>query len=262
MKKVYFVGAGPGDPELITVRGRKLLKQADVVIYAGSLVNPELLDYTEDAEIHNSAEMDLESIMTEIETAVNQDKLVVRLHTGDPGVYGALQEQLDLLYERNIECEIIPGVSSFQAASAALKREYTLPEVSQTLILTRMEGRTPVPDKEKLRYLSRHNTSMVIFLSVHMIADVVEELKKEYPAQTPAAVVQKASWPEEKTVVGNLNNIADRTENSDIESTALILVGDFLAEGDYAFSKLYDSEFSHSFRESETGGETGGSETS
>ena len=249
MEKVYFVGAGPGDTELITVRGKKLLEEADVVIYAGSLVNPALLNYTEGAEIHNSAEMDLETIIAEIAAAVKQEKKVVRLHTGDPGLYGALQEQLDLLYERGIECEIIPGVSCFQAASAALKREYTLPEVAQTLILTRMEGRTPVPDKEKLQYLSRHNTSMAIFLSVHMIEEVVEELKKEYPDSTPAAVVQKASWPEEKTVVGNLNNIAEKAGKADIDKTALILVGDFLAEGDYAFSRLYDNEFSHGFRD-------------
>ncbi len=249
MEKVYFVGAGPGDPELITVRGRKLLNQADVIIYAGSLVNPELLNYAEGAEIYNSAGMDLEELIEKMQTAVKEDKKVVRLHTGDPGLYGALQEQLDLLYEEGIECEIIPGVSSFQAASATLKREYTLPEVAQTLILTRMEGRTSVPDSEQLKYLSQHNTSMAIFLSVHMIDKVVEELKKEYPAATPAAVVQKASWPEEKIVAGDLNNIAEKVDRADIDKTALVLVGDFLAAGDYAFSKLYDSEFSHGFRE-------------
>lgn len=250
MKKVYFVGAGPGDPELITVRGRKLLESADLVIYAGSLVNPELLNYTGEAEALSSADMDLEEIVEKIVRAVHEDRLVVRLHTGDPSLYGAIQEQIDALAAKNIESEIVPGVSSFQAAAASVKREFTLPEVAQSLILTRMEGRTPVPESESLRNLARPGTSLVIFLSVQMIDEVVEELMKEYSPDTPVAVVQKASWPEEKVVEGRLNDIAKKVKKAEIDRTALIMVGDFL-DSEYARSKLYDKNFSHSYRQGE-----------
>ncbi|SDM05189.1 precorrin-4 C(11)-methyltransferase [Halarsenatibacter silvermanii] len=254
METVYFVGAGPGDPELLTVRGKNLLAEADLILYAGSLVNDELLIYAdESAQTESSAGMDLEEILSMIEKTVEEGGMVVRLHTGDPGLYGALQEQIDALEERGIKWEIVPGVSSFQAAGAAVGREFTQPEVSQTLILTRMEGRTSVPDRERLELLAAHKTSMVIFLSVHMINEVVEELKKEYPADTPAAVVKKASWPgEEESIKGTLDNIAARTEEAGIEKTALIMVGDFLA-GDYEPSKLYDKSFSHGFREGDSG---------
>ena len=251
MGKVYFVGAGPGDPELLTVRGKKLLEAADLVIYAGSLVNPELLDYTDEAEIYDSAGMDLDEIMEKIEAALEREDLVVRLHTGDPALYGALQEQIDYLKKRDIACEIIPGVSSFQAAASTLGREFTQPDGPQTLILTRMEGRTPVPESESLERLASHNTSMAIFLSVHMIEEVVEKLQKEYPADTPAAVVEKASWPEERAVRGRLDNIAGRVKKAGIDSTALILVGEFI-EGEHGRSKLYDSSFSHGYREGDS----------
>jgi len=246
--KVYFIGAGPGDPKLLTIKGREILEKADIVIYAGSLVNPEILEYAPQAEVYNSASMTLEEVVATMELAKQNDQVVARVHTGDPSIYGALQEQLDYLRQANIDYEIIPGVSSFLAAAAALEREFTLPDVSQTVILTRLEGRTAVPDKERLTKLAQHNTSMAIFLSVHMISDVVEELQQEYPVETPIAVVQKASWPEEKTVQGTLGTITAKVEAAEINKTALIVVGNFL-DSDYSKSKLYDKEFSHEFRE-------------
>jgi precorrin-4/cobalt-precorrin-4 C11-methyltransferase len=248
--KVYFIGAGPGDPELLTVKGKRILEQAAVVIYAGSLVNPDLLEYAPQAEVYDSAELNLEEIMDIIKTAIEEDKIVARVHTGDPSLYGALQEQLNWLKQAGIEYEIIPGVSSFLAAAAAVEREYTLPEKAQTLILTRAEGRTKVPEQEELSRLASHNTSLVIFLSVQMIDKVVSRLENDYPPETPVAVVQKASWPEEKIVEGTLANIAAKVKQADIKRTALILVGDFLG-GDAPASKLYDKSFSHQFRQGE-----------
>ncbi|MBM7623606.1 precorrin-4 C(11)-methyltransferase [Sporohalobacter salinus] len=251
--QVYFIGAGPGDPELITVKGQKIIKKADVIIYAGSLVNPDVLNVAQDgAEIHNSASMTLEEVLEIIESAVAEDKLVARVHTGDPSLYGAIQEQIDALVEKGIDFKIIPGVSSFLATAASLKREYTLPDVSQTMIVTRLEGRTSVPDKEKLHKLAQHNASMAIFLSVHMIEDVVKELAVEYPADTPIAVVQKASWPDEKKVIGTLETIAAKVKKAEIDKTAMIVVGDFL-DTEYSRSKLYDKDFSHEYRTSKTG---------
>jgi len=248
--QVYIIGAGAGDPELLTVKGKKAIEKADVIIYAGSLVNPELLDYSTEAEIYNSATMDLEEVIDLIEDAVRKNKTVARVHTGDPSIYGAIQEQIDILAEKNIGYEIIPGVSSFLAAAAAVEREFTLPDVSQTVILTRQEGRTAVPEKEKLEKLAEHQASMAIFLSVQMIEKVVENLLKEYPAQTPAAVVEKASWSDEKVVKAQLANISDKVKEAGIKKTAMILVGDFIA-ADYKRSKLYDKKFSHGYRQGE-----------
>ncbi len=248
--KVYFIGAGPGDPELLTIKGKKALEKAEVVIYAGSLVNPELLSYAPGAEIYNSAEMTLEEVVNRIEKAVTSGQIVARVHTGDASIYGALQEQLDYLREKGIKYEIIPGVSSFLAAAAAVEREFTLPDVSQTVIITRQEGRTSVPARERLHKLARHQASMAIFLSVQMIEEVVGELAREYPQTTPIAVVQKASWPEEKVVKGILNDIAAKVERAGINKTAMILVGEFLA-ADYEKSKLYDKDFSHGFRQAD-----------
>ncbi|MEG1867385.1 MAG: precorrin-4 C(11)-methyltransferase, partial [Clostridiales bacterium] len=196
---VKIVGAGAGDPELITVKGMNALKEADIVIYAGSLVNPALLDYCKkDCTIYDSAGMNLDEVIEVIKAEYPKGKNIVRLHTGDPSIYGAIREQMDILDTENIEYTVIPGVSSFCAAAAALKKEYVLPEVSQTVILTRMEGRTPVPEREDIRNLAKVNATMIIFLSVHMIEDVVERLLEGYDKETPCAVVYKASWPEEK----------------------------------------------------------------
>lgn len=248
--KVYFIGAGPGDPELLTIKAKKVLEKAEIVIYAGSLVNPEILDYAPQAEVYNSAGMTLEEVLAKMEEASKKEQIVARVHTGDPSIYGALQEQIDYLKEIGIDYQIIPGVSSFLAAAAAVEREFTLPDVSQTVIITRLEGRTPVPEKERLHKLAQHNTSMAIFLSVHMISDVVEELKEEYPVETPIAVVQKASWSDERVVQGQLANIVEQVETAEITKTAMILVGDFL-DSDYKHSKLYDKNFSHQFRQAE-----------
>ncbi|SDF07888.1 precorrin-4 C(11)-methyltransferase [Sporolituus thermophilus] len=248
--KVYIVGAGPGDPELITVKGRRLLAEADVIIYAGSLVNPALLqDAKAGAQIHNSASMTLDEVIAVMEEAIATGKKVVRLHTGDPSIYGAIQEQMDALAAKGIEYEVVPGVSSFLAAAAALKQEYTLPEVSQTVIITRLEGRTPVPAKEKLASLASHNATMCIFLSVHMLEVVVAELiAGGYPPETPVAIVQKASWPEEKILRGTLATIAPIATEAGVDRTAMIVVGKCL-DGKYALSRLYSPDFGHMYRE-------------
>ncbi|PRX29847.1 cobalt-precorrin 4 C11-methyltransferase [Orenia metallireducens] len=248
--KVYFIGAGAGDPDLLTIKGMKVLEKAEVVIYAGSLVNPAILDYAPQAEVYNSATMNLEEVLTTIEKAVKAEKIVARVHTGDPSLYGAIQEQIDYLKKQGIEYEIIPGVSSFLAAAAAMEREFTLPSVAQSLIITRLEGRTPVPARESLEKLAQHQTSMAIFLSVHMIGDVVERLSKAYPISTPIAVVQKASWSDQRIVKGTLENIAAKVKEAEIKKTAMILVGEFL-DSDYDKSKLYDKNFSHEFRKAE-----------
>ncbi|OIQ08872.1 cobalt-precorrin-4 C(11)-methyltransferase [Moorella thermoacetica] len=246
--KVYFVGAGPGDPELITVKGRRLLGEAGVIIYAGSLVNPEILKYAAPGAVrYDSASLTLEEVLAIIRRAIAGGQVVVRLHTGDPSLYGAIQEQMDALERIGIPYEIVPGVSSYAAAAAAIGREYTLPGVSQTLILTRRGGRTPVPEMESLTELSRHRASLCLFLSSQSLAAATAELASGYGPETPAAVVYKASWPEEKVIRGTLGDIAAKAREAGIERTALLLVGDFLA-GDYKRSRLYDPAFSHGYR--------------
>ena len=248
--QVYIVGAGAGDPELITVKGQKLLQKADVIIYAGSLVNPALLGFAkEGAEIHDSASMTLPEVIETIEKAVAKDLMVVRLHTGDPSIYGAIQEQMDALKKKGIDFEVVPGVSSFLATAAALKQEYTLPGISQTVIITRNEGRTPVPEREKLRSLAAHQATMCIFLSITMLADVVKELMEGgYAPSTPIAIVQRASWPEQKIVRATLETIVAEIADKGIDRTAMIVVSRCL-DADYELSRLYAPEFSHMFRE-------------
>lgn len=248
MQKVYFIGAGPGDPELITIKGQRTVKEADVIIYAGSLVPREVIDcHKEGAEIYNSAGMSLDEVIDVTVKAVRGGKKVARVHTGDPAIYGAHREQMDLLDEHGIEYEVIPGVSSFLASAAVIKKEFTLPDVSQTVICTRMEGRTPVPEKESLESLAKHRASMAIFLSVQMIDKVVEALSKSYPITTPVAVVQRATWPDQKIVIGTLENIEEKVKEAEINKTAQILVGDFLGN-EYEKSKLYDKHFTHEYR--------------
>ncbi len=245
---VYIVGAGSGDVELITVKGLKRVKEADIIIYAGSLVNPEILkEAKENCEIHNSAYMNLEEVIDVIKKGHNEGKNIVRLHTGDPSIYGAIREQMDILRENNIPFENIPGVSSFCGAAAALQAEYTLPAVSQTVILTRMEGRTAVPEKESIESLSKHNATMIIFLSVGMIDELVKRLMEGYSENTPAAVVYKATWKDEKIVRGTLSDIALKTKEAGINKTALVIIGNCLGD-DYELSKLYDKNFKTEFR--------------
>ncbi|QUI21794.1 precorrin-4 C(11)-methyltransferase [Vallitalea pronyensis] len=248
MHKVVFVGAGPGDPELITMKGKKAIDEADIIIYAGSLVNKKVLEgCQESAEIYNSASMHLDQVLDVMIKGIADNKQVVRVHTGDPSIYGAIKEQMDALEAKKIPFEVIPGVSSFCGAAAAIKKEFTLPDVSQTVILTRIEGRTPVPDKESLASLASHRASMAIFLSVGMMDKVVGELGKHYPMTTPIAVIQRATWEDEKIIIGTLDNIAEQVKEAGITKTAQILVGDFI-DCDYTLSKLYDQHFTHEYR--------------
>ena len=246
---VHFVGAGSGASDLITLRGKRLLETADVVIYAGSLVNPELLEYTRsDCEIYNSAFMTLDEVIKVMEQAENNGKTVIRLHTGDPSVYGAIREQMDRLDSLGIAYDVCPGVSSFCGAAAALKAEYTLPDVSQTVILTRMSGRTPVPERESIESLASHNATMVIFLSTGMLDELSERLiKGGYTADTPAAIVYKATWKDEKVFRCTVGTLAQTAKQNNITKTALITVGYFL--GDIrSLSKLYSADFETEFR--------------
>lgn len=247
---IFFVGAGPGDPELITVKGQRLLREADVIVYAGSLVNPALLDEAkEGAAIYNSATMTLDEVIEVMSAAAREGKCVVRLHTGDPSIYGAIQEQMDALRKLDIDYSVTPGVSSFLATAAALRQEYTLPGVSQTVIITRMEGRTPVPEKEALAKLAQHNATMCIFLSVHMVSEVMDELAKGgYRPETPAAVVKKASWPDQEIIRGTIATIGSQVEEAGIGKTAMIVVGDCLSS-DYELSRLYAADFTHMYRD-------------
>lgn len=245
---VHFIGAGPGDPELLTIKGKRLIDEADVIIYAGSLVNPAVLkDAKKSAVIYNSAGMTLEEVIGVIKEAEEQGKQAVRVHTGDPAIYGAHREQMDELDKLGIAYDVIPGVSSFLATAAALKKEYTLPGVSQTVILTRMEGRTPMPEKEKLADLAKHQATMIIFLSVGQMEELAKQLMTSYPPTTPVAVVYKASWEDQKIVTGNLTDIAQKVEEAGIRKTALTVVGDFLGD-EYELSRLYDKHFTHEFR--------------
>lgn len=246
---ISFIGAGPGDPDLITVKGRKLIENADVIIYAGSLVNPEVLSCAKDsAKIYNSASMTLEEVIDVMKDGEEKGLKVVRVHTGDPAIYGAHREQMDILDKLGIKYEVIPGVSSFLATAAVLKKEYTLPGVSQTVIITRMEGRTPMPSKESIASLSKHHSTMIVFLSIGMMDEVVEALKEGYEPTTPVAVVYKATWEDQKIVIGSLNDIAAKVKEAGIKKTALTVVGDFLGD-EYELSKLYDKTFTHEFRQ-------------
>ena len=251
---VHFVGAGSGAADLITVRGARLLGEADVIIYAGSLVNPELLGYAkEGCEIHNSAHMTLEEVVAVMRAAEAAGKTTVRLHTGDPSLYGAHREQMDLLDEAGIEYDVVPGVSSFCGAAAALRAEYTLPNVSQSVIITRMEGRTPVPQGEKLRLLASHGCTMVLFLSTSLLDDAQAELLAGgYGPDTPAAIVYKATWPDEQIWRCTVGTLAQAAREAGVRNTALIVVGGFLGDA-YDRSRLYDPAFSHMFREAAGG---------
>jgi precorrin-4/cobalt-precorrin-4 C11-methyltransferase len=247
--KVYFIGAGPGDLELLTIKAKKIIEQADVIIYADSLINPDICNLVKKgAEVHGSASLSLDEIIEIILNAVKQGKTVARLQSGDPGIYGAIQEQIALLEEQNIDYEIIPGVSSLFAAASALKTELTIPELSQTVIITRMEGNTPVPAAESLKSLASHQATLAIFLSVSMIEQVVTELLAGgYRPDTPAAVVYRASWQDQQIVHASLNTVAGKVKEADIKKQALILVGEFLGSGKKrARSKLYDENFKQS----------------
>lgn len=248
---IHFVGAGSGAPDLITVRGAKLLKEADVIIYAGSLVNPQLLDYKkEGCRVYNSARMTLEEVLDVMLEAEKKNLATVRLHTGDPCLYGAIREQMDVLDEKKISYDYTPGVSAFCGAASALNLEYTLPDVSQSVIITRMEGRTPVPEKESIQSFASHHATMVIFLSTGMLEELSRRLiEGGYTADTPAAIVYKATWPDEEAYLCTVGTLAETAKKNNITKTALMIVGDIVTHSHYDRSKLYDPGFSTEFRQ-------------
>ncbi len=247
---VHFVGAGSGAVDLITVRGQKLLEKADIIIYAGSLVNPELLEVRKsDCKVFNSATMTLEEVIEVILKGEEKRETIVRLHTGDPCLYGAIREQMDLLDEKNIAYEVCPGVSSFCGAASALNLEYTLPDVSQSVIITRMAGRTSVPEKETIASFAVHQATMVIFLSTGMLKQLSEQLiLGGYDKNTPAAIVYKATWKEEKKYICTIDTLAQTAEENKMMKTALIIVGDVVSHSKYSRSELYNPSFSTEFR--------------
>lgn len=248
---IHFVGAGCGAPDLITVRGKKLLEEADVIIYAGSLVNPQLLEYKkEGCQVYNSAKMTLEQVLEVMEQTEKEKKDTVRLHTGDPCLYGAIREQMDALDEKGIAYDYCPGVSSFSGAAAALNLEYTLPDVSQSVIITRMAGRTPVPPKEEIAKLAAHQATMVIFLSTGMLEKLSQRLiAGGYREDTPAAIVYKASWEDEKAFVCTVGTLAETARVNGITKTALMIIGDVVTHSHYRRSDLYHPAFTTEFRE-------------
>lgn len=247
---VHFVGAGPGAPDLITLRGKQFLEQADVIIYAGSLVNPQLLDYAKpECKIYDSAKMTLEEVLDVMRQAEKEGKTTVRLHTGDPCIYGAIREQMDALDEDQIAYDSCPGVSSFCGAASALNLEYTLPDISQSVIITRMAGRTPVPDKESIESFAAHRATMVVFLSTSMLEELSRRLVAGgYQEDTPAAIVYKATWEDQKTFVCTVGTLAKTAKENNITKTALMIIGDAVSTGSYERSKLYDPEFTTEFR--------------
>ncbi len=248
---IHFVGAGSGAADLITMRGAEFLKKADVIIYAGSLVNPQLLDYArEGCEIYNSAKMTLEEVLDVMYAAEADGKMTVRLHTGDPCLYGAIREQMDELDKKEIKYDYTPGVSSFCGAASALNLEYTLPGVSQSVIITRMEGRTPVPAKESIQSFAAHNATMVVFLSTGLLEELSRRLiEGGYKADTPAAIVYKATWPDEKAFVCTVGTLAQTAAENNITKTALMIIGEAVAHSKYDRSELYNPAFTTEFRQ-------------
>ena len=248
---IHFVGAGAGAPDLITLRGKKFLEEADVIIYAGSLVNPQLLDYKkEGCRVYNSAKMTLEEVLQVMEEAEDEGLVTVRLHTGDPCLYGAIREQMDVLDEKGIGYDYCPGVSSFCGAASALNLEYTLPEVSKSVVITRMAGRTPVPEKESIESFAAHQATMVVFLSTGMLEELSRRLiAGGYQADTPAAIVYKATWEDEKACVCTVGTLAETAKRENITKTALMIIGDIVTHSHYDRSKLYHPEFTTEFRQ-------------
>ncbi|HXV46731.1 MAG TPA: precorrin-4 C(11)-methyltransferase [Nitrososphaera sp.] len=259
-RTVYFVGSGPGDPELITLKAKKLVEQADVIVYSGSLFNPKNLEYArKDAKLYDAAIIDREKIYQILRDSAREGKLAVRFHDGDPALFSTIREQIDKLGKDGINCKVVPGVTAILGAAADLNLELTLPGVTQTLIITRAELRTPVPERESIAELAKHGATMAFYLSVHLIDNVVKELLKGgvYTEKTPAAVVYRATWNDEKIIKGTLGDIAKKTKEARIIKTALIVVGDVISAAKYDYSKVYDAGFTHGYRkgiEQEKGG--------
>ncbi len=252
MPKVYFVGCGPGDPELLTVKAKKLIQKADVVVYSGSLIPKDIIKLCKKAELHDAAKLVREQIFDILKYAALKEKLVLRLHDGDPSIYGAIREQIDNLKKIGIEYEIIPGITSFLASAASLGCELTLPGVTQTIIVTRAESRTKVPKREKIAELAKHKATMIFYLSVHLMGDIVREtIKGGYSKSTPVAAVYRASWKDEKVITGTLGDIVKKVRDEKITRTAIVIIGDIVNPKSYEYSKLYDKTFSHGFRKAQ-----------
>ena len=249
MPKVYFVGCGPGDPDLITIKAKKLIQKADVMVYSGSLIPSPILNLCKKGKLYDAAKLVREEIFEILQKNSKENKIVVRLHDGDPTIYGAIKEQIDNLQKEGIESEIIPGVTSFLASAAALGIQLTLPGVTQTIIITRAEARTKVPEREKISELAKHNATMVFYLSVHLLSQIVKQaIDGGYSKSTPAAVVYRASWPDQKVIVGTLEDITKKVRAERIIKTAIVIIGDVIQPSSYEYSRLYDKTFTHSFR--------------
>ena len=249
MSKVYFVGCGPGDPELITVKAKKLIQKADVVVYSGSLIPQPILKLCKRGELHNAAKLVREEIFDLLYKNAENDRLVVRLHDGDPSIYGAIREQIDNLREKGVESVVVPGVTAFLASAAALGMQLTLPGVTQTIIITRAESRTKVPKREKISELAKHGATLIFYLSVHLVSNLAKEaIAGGYKKTTPVAVVYKASWTDQKIIKGMLEDIAKKVREEKITRTAIVIIGDVVDPQSYEYSKLYDKKFSHGYR--------------
>jgi precorrin-4/cobalt-precorrin-4 C11-methyltransferase len=250
-RTVYFVGSGPGDPELITIRAKKLVEEADTIIYSSSLLNPRILQYAKKgAQLYDAAIIDREKIYQILHDSANEGKIAIRFHDGDPALFSAIREQIDKLESEGIMCKVVPGVTALFGAAADTSLELTLPGVTQTLIITRAELRTPVPQRESIAELAKHGATMAFYLSVHLIEEVVNELLKGgvYTGKTPAMVVYRATWEDEKIIKGTLGDIAKKTKEAKIIKTALIIVGEAIAPSKYEYSKVYDAKFTHGYR--------------
>lgn len=250
-KTVYFVGSGPGDPSLITIKAKELVMRADVIVYSGSLLNPKILEYKKrDAILHNAALLDREKIYELLRDSTIKGKLVIRFHDGDPSLFSAIREQIDKLEQEGISCKVIPGITAVLGAAASMNLELTLPSQTQTLIITRAESRTRVPERERISELAKHGATMALYLSVHLIAKIVRELLKggAYTIETPAAVVYRATWDDEKIITGTLGDIVKKTRDAKILKTAIIIVGEVVAPKEYEFSRVYDAGFTHGYR--------------
>ncbi|TLX66394.1 MAG: precorrin-4 C(11)-methyltransferase [Thaumarchaeota archaeon] len=248
---IYFVGSGPGDPELITLKAKKLLENADIIVYSGSLLNPRLLEYAKkDAILHDAALIDRNKIYEILRDSTRQGKLAIRFHDGDPALFSTIREQIDKLILDEINCKVIPGITAILGAASSLNLELTLPGITQTLIITRAELRTPVPEREKISNLARHGATMAFYLSIHLIRNIVDELIKGgvYHNSTPVAVVYRATWEDEKIIVGTLGDIVEKVKDAKITKTAIIIIGDVIKPSNYEFSKVYDPQFTHGYR--------------
>lgn len=248
---VYFVGSGPGDPSLITLKAKELLERADVIVYSGSLLNPKILeDKKNTAILHDAALIDREKIYEILRDSTKKGELAIRFHDGDPSLYSAIKEQIDKLEQDGIQCKVVPGITAILGAAAVMNLELTLPGNTQTLILTRAELRTPVPPRERISELAKHGATLALYLSVHLIAEVVQELLKGgvYTNETPVAIVYRATWEDQKIIKGTLGDIVKKTSEAKIIKTAVIIVGDVIAPKKYEFSKVYDAGFTHGYR--------------